>query len=426
MELCPKFKAEIKRAEQAYVDSSSEASKTVSDLVLVVEGWHLRSGKNAKDGRRTLACSGGIILDEEFNKDRFPFVFIHYSPRLLGFWAQGLAEQLMGTQMEVNSLLFTISKAIKLVGVPRVFVEEGSKVTKASFNNDVGAIINYRGTKPIYEVAPCVPAELYAQLQRLIGYGYQQCGVSALDASSQKPSGLDSGEAIRTYDDISTDRMASISRRYDNIFIDLAYLMIDLAKDIAERDGEYATVYPNKNGTKEIDFPEAALTKDSFVIQCFNMSSLPRDPAGRMAKITEMIQSGMISIKEGRRLLDYPDLEQVEKLANASEERIFQILDEIIEDGKYTPPDVFMDLQLANDLTVQYYNLYSAAKLEEEKCQMIRDFFTELQALGQAANPPPPQPGAAPGGAPAPMAAPAPMPQSPLVPRSEERRVGKE
>lgn len=416
MELCPKFKAEIKRAEQAYVDSSSEASKTVSDLVLVVEGWHLRSGKNAKDGRRTLACSGGIILDEEFNKDRFPFVFIHYSPRLLGFWAQGLAEQLMGTQMEVNSLLFTISKAIKLVGVPRVFVEEGSKVTKASFNNDVGAIINYRGTKPIYEVAPCVPAELYAQLQRLIGYGYQQCGVSALDASSQKPSGLDSGEAIRTYDDISTDRMASISRRYDNIFIDLAYLMIDLAKDIAERDGEYATVYPNKNGTKEIDFPEAALTKDSFVIQCFNMSSLPRDPAGRMAKITEMIQSGMISIKEGRRLLDYPDLEQVEKLANASEERIFQILDEIIEDGKYTPPDVFMDLQLANDLTVQYYNLYSAAKLEEEKCQMIRDFFTQIQALGQAANPPPPQPGAAPGGAPAPMAAPAPMPQSPLVP----------
>jgi hypothetical protein len=323
----------------------------------------------------------------------------------------------MGTQMEVNSLLYTISKAIKLVGVPRVFVEEGSKVTKASFNNDVGSIINYRGTKPIYEVAPCVPAELYAQLQRLIGYGYQQCGVSALDASAQKPSGLNSGEAIRTYDDISTDRFASLSRRYDNCFIDLAYLMIELAKDIAIRDGKYQTVYPNKNGTKEIDLPEAALDKDAFVIQCFNMSSLPRDPAGRMQKITEMIQSGMISIKEGRRLLDYPDLEQVERLANASEERIFQILDEIVEDGKYTPPDVFMDLMLANDLVVQYYNLYSSAKLEEEKSQMLRDFFTQIQALKTAAQPPAPPMGApAPGGAPAPMAAPAPMPQSPLVP----------
>jgi hypothetical protein len=412
MELCPKFKSVIKTAEQAYVDNSSEASKTVSDLVMVVEGWHLKSGKNANDGRHTLACSSGVILDEKYTKDKFPFVFLHYTPRLLGFWAQGLAEQLMGTQMEINSLLYTISRAIKLVGVPRVFVEQGSKVTKSSFNNDVGAIITYSGVKPIYEVAPAVPAELYAQLQRLIEYGYRQCGVSSLDASAQKPAGLNSGEAIRTYDDISTDRSSALARRYDNVFIDLAYQIIDLAKDIAERDGSYQTVYPNKNGTKQIDLPGAELLKNPFVIQCYNTSSLPRDPAGRMQKVTEMIQAGMITIKEGRRLLDYPDLEQSERLANASEERIFQILDEIVEDGNYTPPDPFMDLQLANELVVQYYNLYSSAKLEEDKCQMLRDFFSQVQAMQQAAQPP-----AVPPGPPAqPMANPQPMPTSPLVP----------
>ena len=414
---CPKFKAEIKRAEQAFVDNSSEASKTVSDLVLVVEAWHLPSGKDATDGRHTIACSGGVIFDEKYEKPKFPFVFLHYSPRLLGFWAQGLAERLMGTQMEINALLYTISRAIKLVGVPRVFIENGSKVTKTSNNNDVGVIINYTGTKPIYEVAPCVPQELYAQLQRLIQYGYQQEGISSLDASAEKPAGLNSGEAIRSYDDISTDRMASFSRCYDNLFVDLAYLITDLAKDIAEREGSYQTVYPNKNGTKEIDLPKADLLKDSFVIQCFNMSSLPRDPAGRMAKITEMIQAGMISVKEGRRLLDYPDLEQVEKLANASEERIFQILDEIVEDGKYTPPDPFMDIQLANDLVVQYYNLYSSARLEPEKSQMLRTFFNQVQAMKAAAMPPPPP--QAPGAAPAPnapMASPQAPPASPLIP----------
>jgi hypothetical protein len=227
--------------------------------------------------------------------------------------------------------------------------------------------------------------------------------------------GLNSGEAIRTYDDISTDRFASLSRRYDNFFIDLAYAVIDLAKDICEREGAYSTVYPNKNGTKEIDLPKASLLQDPFVIQCFNMSSLPRDPAGRMAKVTEMIQSGMITIKEGRRLLDYPDLEQVERLANASEERIFQILDDIVEHGKYTPPDPFMDLQLANDLTVQYYNLYVGAKLEESRAQMLRDFFDQVQDMKQAAMPPPMPAGpGAPGGAPA--AAPQKLPSSPLVP----------
>lgn len=412
----PKLKDKIQNAAKAYPDNSADSSKSVSDLVMVVEGWHLKSGKEAKDGRHMLSISTGHLIDEEWTKDRFPFSFLHYSPRLLGFWAQGVAEQLMGTQMELNSLLFTISRAIKLVGVPRVFQEDGSKVVAAHHNNEVGVIVKYRGVKPTYEVAPCNAPELYAERDKLIAYGYQQSGVSALQASSQKPQGLDSGEAIRTYDDISTDRFASLSRRYDNLFIDLTYQIIDLAKDIAEEQGSYQTVYPNKNGTKEIDLPKAAMIKDNFVVQCFTQSSLPKDPAGRLAKVTEMVQSGMITLQEGRRLLDYPDLEQVEKLANAAEERIFSILDDIIESGKYTSPDPFIDLELATTLTTQYINLYAPAKLEEAKMQKLRDFFTQIQAIKQAAMPPP-QPGMQ-TGVPTPQAAPQPPPQSPLIPNA--------
>ena len=416
MESAPGYKKVIEEAGKATVDNSAESSKTVSDLVLVVEGWHLPSGPGAKDGRHTIATDSGIIFDEPYTKDKLPFVFLHYSPRLLGFWAQGLAEQLMGTQMEINSLLYTISRAIKLVGVPRVFVEAGSKVTKSHFNNDVGAIVEYKGIKPIYEVAPCVPQELYAQLQRLIDYAYQQCGVSSMQASGEKPAGLDSGEAQRVYDDIATDRFAALARRYDNLFIDLAYQIVDLAKEIADRDGKYQTIYPSKDRTKEIDLPKMDLDENPFVIQCFNQSSLPRDPAGRMAKVTEMIQAGMVSVKEGRRLLDFPDLQQMEKLANASEERIFQILDEIVEDGKYTPPDIFMDLQLATELSVQYYNLYSQCKLEEERADMLRDFFTQVQDIKAAATPPPMPMAGGPGMPP--QAAPMPQPASPLVPNA--------
>lgn len=407
----------IGSAARATVDNSEDSAKSTSDMVMVVESWHLPSGKDATDGRHVIACSSGSLVDEPYTKDKFPFVFLHYSPRLLGFWAQGLAEQLMGTQLEINSLLHTITRAIKLVGVPRVFVEDGSKVLKSAFNNDIGSIITFRGTKPSYEVAQCVPQELYAQLQRLIDYGYQQCGVSSMQASAQKPAGLNSGEAIRSYDDISTDRFATLSRRYDNFFIDLAYQVIDLAKDICEDTGKYSTVYPNKNGVKEIDLKKADLLKDTFVIQCFNMSSLPRDPAGRMQKVTEMIQAGMVTLREGRRLLDYPDLQQIETLANASEERIFQILDEIVEDGKYTPPDPFMNLALAEELVVSYINLYVGAKLEEDRAELLRTFFTQIQGMKPQ---PAPAPGAmpgAPGAAAAPLATAEPLPQSPLVPQ---------
>ncbi len=408
----PKLRDKIEMAAESTPDNSSDSAKKVSDLVMVVEGWHLPSGKNATDGRHTMACSSGYLIDEPYTKDKFPFAFLHYSPRLLGFWAQGVAEQLMGTQIELNQILFTISRAIKLVGVPRVFQEDGSKVVSAHHNNEIGAIIKYRGTKPEYVVAPCNAPELYAERDKLIQYGYQQSGVSALQASSQKPQGLDSGEAIRTYDDISTDRFAALSRRYDNFFIDLTYLIIDLAKDIALVQGKYSTVYPNKNGTKEIDLPKAAMmTEDDFVVQCFTQSSLPKDPAGRLAKVTEMVQSGMITLQEGRRLLDYPDLEQVEKLANAGEERILQILDDIIEHGKYVPPDPFTDLTLATQLTVQYINLYSSAKLEEHKMDMLRQYFSQVQTIKQAAMPPPMPQGM-------PQANPQPTPTSPLVPNT--------
>ena len=83
------------------------------------------------------------------------------------------------------------------------------------------------------------------------------------------------------------------------------------------------------------------------------------------------------------------DLEQNEKLNNASEERIFKYLDAIVEDGDYTPPDAFMDLPLAEELVVQYYNLYVAAKLEENKADMLRNFFSQIQTLKLAATPPP-------------------------------------
>jgi hypothetical protein len=412
----PKYKEKLEIAAKAYPDNSADSSKSVSDLVMVVESWHLKSGEHQKDGRHMMACSSGFLINEAYDKDHFPFSFLHYSPRLLGFWAQGVAEQLMGTQVELNSILFVISKAIKLVGVPRVFQESGAKVMSAAHNNEVGVIVKYTGTKPTYEVAPCNAPELYAERDKLIQYGYQQSGVSALQASSQKPQGLDSGEAIRTYDDISTDRFASLSRRYDNLFVDLAYKIIEQAKDIAEETGSYATVYPNKNGTREIDLPKANMIEDAFIIQCHTQSSLPKDPAGRLQKVTEMVQSGMITLQEGRRLLDYPDLEQIEKLANAGEERIFQCLDDIVDSGKYTPPDPFMPLDLAIQHTTAYINLYVPAKLEESKAQMLRDFFTQVQTLIQAATPPPMP--AAPGapGAPTPQASPQAPPTSPLIP----------
>lgn len=391
----PKATKVIAATPQSYPDNAPDSGRTTADQVMVVEGWKLASGPNKTAsgyiaGRHTIATIEGVIYDEEWHKTKFPFVFLNYSDPFLGFWGQGLATQLFGTQMTLNRILYTIARSITLVGVPRVFVDNSSKVVKSHQNNEIGVIITYSGTKPSYEVAPCNAPELYAERDKLIQYGFQQCGVSAMQATSQTPAGLDSGAAIRSYDDVTTDRFSALSKRYDNVFIDLSYLITDVARDIAIRDGKYQTIYPNKNGTKEIELPAMEFVNDPFVIQCFTESSLPRTPAGRIATVTDMIQSGMLTIKEGRRLMRFEDIEQNDRLDHASEERIYKILDDIVETGKYTPPDQFLDLQLASQLVVQYINLYLASNITEAKADKLRLFFKQLQVLVAMATPPPP------------------------------------
>lgn len=412
----PKKEKLLEDTPNSYPDNSPDSGRTSSDQIMVVEGWKLPSGPDPDapgyyPGRHTLATVNGPIFDEVYTKTKFPFVFMNYSDPFLGFWGMGVARRLFGTQLTLNRILYTIARAITLVGVPRVFIEQNSKVVKSHNNNEIGVIVTYSGTKPQYEVAPCNAPEMYEERDRLIQYGFQQEGLSSMQATGQKPAGLNSGEAIRTADDINTDRFSSLAKKRDQAFKELAYLITDCAMDIAKRDGKYQTIYPNKDGTKEIDLPAMKFLKDPFVIQCFTESALPRTPAGRIETVTEQVQAGMLTLKEGRRLMRFPDLEQNERLDNSSEERIFKILDEIVENGKFSPPDAFMDLELATTLTVQYINLYLAANLEEEKADMLRDFFTQIQALKQAAMPPPPPQMA-------PTANPMPAPTSPLVPNT--------
>lgn len=388
----PDARLNISKATKGYIDGSGESQETITDRVIVVEGWHLPSGDHMADGRHAIVCSAGVILDEVWDKDYFPFAKIGYNPHSVGYFSQGLVEMLMGTQLGIDNLLRQITESIHLVGVPMVFIDELSKILETSLNNRAGNIVKFRGTPPIFQNPQSNAPELYEHLKWLIQSAYEKSGISQLSAAGVKPPGLNSGESQRVYLESQDDRSSSQAKGYDDLYVDLSYLIIDKAKEIAEREGSYSTVYPNKDGTREVDLPKASMIKDSYVIQCYDESSLPRDPAGRYARLSEMLASGEISLQEFRRLSSFPDLDQSDKLANALEERILQILDRIVEDGKFTRPDSFLldPSNLADTLTVQYINMHSEQKLSEERMQLLRDFFTQLQVLKQQATPPPP------------------------------------
>ncbi len=396
--MCPDEYKTIAAAMKAYVDGSSESTETVSDQIMVVEGWHLPSTEDSDDGMHIIACSHGILNpkeDRKWTKQTFPFVKLPYDPNAVGYWSRGLVEILLGTQIEINKMLITASQATNLMGVPSIWVDEMSKILETSFNNNIGTIGKYRGTLPTWQPGSTgLSPDFYDHLQRLITYAYQQSGISALAATSQKPMGLNSGEAIRSYDALQSDRFAAFAKRYEQLFIDLDYQIIEKASEICEREGKYSTVYPNKDGTKRIDLPKSVMLKDTYVIQCFDESSLPRDPAGRYSQTSEMLAAGEIDTLEFRNLNSFPDLKQSDKLANALRERVTHILGDIIDSGKYEAPDIFIldPTGLAATLTTQHINMYANAGLSEDRMQMLRNFFTQLQTMTQIATAPPPQP----------------------------------
>ncbi len=393
----PDQKENILKAQGGNVDNTPLSTDTISDQFIIAEGWHLPSSPGAGDGRHSIVCSAGKIDDEEWKKPRFPFAKWSYNPNMVGWFAQGLAEILMPTQMEIYKLLIIASQAIELMGVPRILIDEFSAILETAFNNNLGTIIKYNKVPPQFVNAESNNPEIYEWIKWLIQNAFQMSGISAMSATSQKPAGLNSGEAIRSYDDLQTDRFAAMSKRDEDAITDLAYLMMDCAGDIAKETGSYSTVYPGKDGTREVDLPAVDVLEDSYIIQCMEESSLPNDPAGRRAKLSEMLAAGEIDQKEFRRLSSFPDLKQADSLANALEERILHSLDEIVDKGKkgYEPPDAFMldPTDLATTLTVNYINKYAVTDMEEEKRQLLRDFFSQIQVLKQQANPsPPPMP----------------------------------
>jgi hypothetical protein len=415
MDLFPKHKDKILAANSASADLMG-AYQNVADQIFVGESWHLPSGPDATDGLHVIWIDSEILFEEKWEKDHFPFAKFSWGKRMYGYWGQALAEQIQNLQLELNKLLWVVQRSMHLAGTFKVFIKNGSKFPKEHLNNDIGAIIA-GNEPPQYIVPPIVQPEVYSHIQTIKTMAYEQAGISQLSAAAQKPAGLNSGKALREYNDIESDRFMTVGQEYERFFMQLAKLSVGVAKDIYEREGSYKVKVPGKKFVETIDWKDVDLQEDQYTMKIFPVSSLPNEPAGRLQTIQEYIQAGFITPRAGRRLLDFPDLEQIEDLQNASEEWIHEVLERIVDDGVYTPPEPYDDLNLASELGLQYYAQGKSLGLEEEKLQLLRNFMAQVNLLKQKALPPPPPvAGGAPGATGVPQANPQPTPTNDMIP----------
>lgn len=387
----------------------------IADMVTVREAWHLPSKPGAKDGKHVVSVANGLISDVEvWPHDFFPFARYSWTRSMVGFWSQGLAAQIQGIQIEVNKLLQVIQRSYHLGGTFKLLVENGSKVVKEHLNNEIGAIVSYSGTRPSYVTPPLVQPEIYGHLRDLIQRAYEQAGVSMMSATSTKPLGIESGKAMRTLNDIENDRFHTFGRNYELFYVDLAEKSIQI---VAEAGGSYKVHGRRRGRLDEIDWKDIDLPRDAYGIECFPVSSLRTDPAGRLQDIQELMAGGVITPDLGRALMDFPDLEAVESLANAGREYAEMVIDLIIEQGVFTPPEPYDDIAAMKSLAQQAYQQAKTQGLDADRLGMLRTLIEHCLLL-EAPPPAPaaPQDAMMPGGMPAlpdnaaPPNMPAPMP----------------
>lgn len=410
------------------------------DMIPVHEAWHLPSSDASDDGRHVICIEGLTLLDEPWEQQYFPFTFLRIFPRLIGFWGQGVAERLMGIQLEINRLLRSVSEQLQRKGRGRIFLPIGSKVVASHMTNGIGDIVYFSGQQPpIVDASNAVAPEEFQQLMRLRESAYEEVGVSEMNATAQKPAGLDSQPSLREYNDINTERFALIGQAYEQVCgVDDARIIVDMTREwVEEHKGRgYSVQVPGKRFIDKIDWSEAGLDNEKFYVKTYPVSSLPNTPAAKRQEVQELLDQGFISDKaEALRLMDMPDLENMRSLATAAlddvDGSIDNILDEKVTESKgYRSPEKTQNLQLIISRGTAAYLYARRDGCPEGPLALLMTFIDQAAALiaqakqeemaAQAAAMPPPgppggggmpalMPGAPPPGAP-------PMPVLPQVP----------
>ena len=384
--LFPEHTKIIDQASKILNENRVDQYNTISDNITIIESWHLRSGPDAEDGKHLISLDSGVLLEESYDCERFPFVFLQWKRPIVGFWGIGIAEDITGIQIEINKLLQKIQTAFHHLSNPMVFIHASSGISKAHITPQIGVIVPYNGSPPIVRAAQTMHPEVFEHLERLYNRAFEIVGVSQLSASSRKPEGLESGTALREFNDIESERFSLITQDYETMFIEIAKLIIYQASELYNENEDLSTKVRGKKFIETIKWSEVDLEETQFVLSVSAASSLPNSRAGRVQKATEWFQASLIDAQEWRELLDIPDLEDATDLARAPRDYIKQVVCDLLEDGTVIEPEPWDDLNFA----VKYATLsYQRAKLngvDEERIALLEQYINSVVYLLEEIN----------------------------------------
>ncbi len=410
----PEHEEEIFQSDATAEDGSwSMVSDEGCNLALTVEAWHLPSGEGADDGCHAICVSNATLAIGDYSREYFPISKSDYSAPLMGWWGEGMVKQLAGLQYEVNAIGMRLQERHYLMGT-YVAREANSDLEWESVDNGTMTELVYTGVAPQFMTPPAAHGDLFNWFQMLrTQMPGEITGQSGLSTRSEKPPGLDSGKAVRTYHDIDTENLTTQGRNDEDDVINTCWQMFDLAEEIyseqsvpkphkalpakgskaaeakAKADKPFSVRIEQRKYGKSvletISYKDVRLDKEEFTLRVFPTSFLSSTPEDRFSQVQEMIKAGFLSEDEAMALLDFPDVERVLTLRGAARRNIERILERILDcDGDprrfYVYPEPAMNLELCQVLGVLTYLDAMLDGAPEENLKLVLQFSLDAKA----------------------------------------------
>jgi hypothetical protein len=386
-----------------------------SEQVALYEGWRLKTSKTP--GKKIVCLRGMTLRFEDFNDD-LPFSFLRPEVQSMGFYGIGICERVATIQGEINRLVRDIQMAMHMMAKPHWMVEASSNVNTASLNNDIATIIKYSGSTPPSVYAPqSMSGEVFQHLQYLVRTLYEITGISQLSAQSQKPAGLSSAVALRTYLNVETERFNNFLRAAEASASQDALRYAKVTGGLKKKPASTIA----RSGYKGRDIERVTWGKmdfDTIAVQVYPTSKLPDTPAGRREYALELAQYTKVTTDDIYEMLEWDDTEAFAKRRLAGKRNVERDIAKMRK-GETVTRDAIGDHQMAYDMVCDAYEEAKHDGLPPKRLNMIRQYIMSCYRYltGKTWKPegPNPMPGEVDPSAPPPMPPGPPLGAGPMM-----------
>ena len=317
-----------------------------------------------------------VVNVETYTPSKVPFIFLHYCSPIIGDTSQSVVDMLNSIQLEIDNLMMKIKDASQLNPALTFCVPKGSSVKTSQLNNRVGQILEYNATpnmtgSPVTVATPAFIDGQYMQLvEELKQSAYELVGISQLSAMSTKPTGLNSGVALSTMENIESDRFETQLNQVIRAYVDIAKTCIEV---FPEED----TILPEDNQRLSIKWKDIVEESNKMVVQFSAADSLSKDPSTKLQQLQMLAQTGIIPQTRIAQFMELPDIQSGYSLSNNAINAVLTCINDCVEKDIFEVPDYIPFLMLKEEIINTQLSLKAAASPENDNKADI-DKLTKL------------------------------------------------